>query len=167
MQVPAKYVIPALLAMLVFVGLCPTAAAQAAVESGLGAAHAATSAAPARSAAQGIADALDSLKKAVAAGSSMAPAASLSQPPSPHSTSIEPAPAAESPPAKAGAPEFEDPSHIQAGLEYAELLRRFGPPAISTIDEAGKTTFWYSNGVSSYQIELKDRKVVLVPPNAN
>jgi hypothetical protein len=163
-----KYVRVALLAMLLFVVFCPVAAAQAAVEYGLGAATAATAAAPARNAAQGIAGALDSLKKAVEGGLTTSPAASvlqpLLQPAAPKSVSIQPASAADTHPATAAVPVFEDPSHIQAGLEYDELLRRFGPPAISTTSESGKTTLWYSKSARSYPIELKGRKVVLATP---
>jgi hypothetical protein len=37
-------------------------------------------------------------------------------------------------PAPAPKPNWEDPSGIRTGISYAELVRRFGPPALAITD---------------------------------
>ena len=158
------------LPLLALAALSSPASGQAAAEYGLGAARAATTAAPMRNAANGIAGVFDNLSKAAG----VEPAA-----PSPGSvTSVKPNPAAHKPkrpvrsaqtakpnqaaPAEppAPAPVYEDPKQIQAGLAYDELVRRFGPPSMSVTAAPGSGTVWYATHGAHYQVELEQGKVV-------
>ena len=160
------------LSFLPVVAVCPVAIGQAVTEYGLGAGRAATSAAPARNAASAIAGALENLSKAAGVDSSAA--SSQPSPSNPESSrvtartarrrtqtksskSIEPATV------PAPAPVYEDPRLIQAGMEYDEMVRRFGPPSMMVTAAPGVSTLWYSGRETSYQVEVKDGKVAAAP----
>lgn len=57
---------------------------------------------------------------------------------------------------------FEDPRRIVAGLEYNDMVRRFGPPNMRVVDGPGRTSLSYSSKRSRVQVELENGKVVSV-----
>ena len=59
-------------------------------------------------------------------------------------------------------PAYEDPSGIQVGMAYTELLRRFGPPSTTITNEDGETTLWYAGKGRGGEIpvRVRDNKVV-------
>jgi len=137
-----------------------TAAGQTTVEAGLGAARAATTAAPARGVGKAISGLAGSLDKAIKAGQEgsdaqpgtaapAAPAAKAASTSSPSSPSAHTGHAAAPP-----APKWEDPSGIETGLSYAELVRRFGPPALEITGETGRSlTYAGKDGVFRLDVE--------------
>ncbi len=160
--------------------VCPTAVGQAVTEYGLGAGRAATTTAPAGKIASGISGAIANLSKAAGVDSGTAAPGSASPTPAAprtaahksgrrvqtkQSTLAAKAATPEAPPATpptpaAPAPVYEDPQQIQPGIEYNELLRRFGPPSMSVTTESGTSMLWYSSGNGNYQVEVKDGKVI-------
>jgi hypothetical protein len=141
------------------------AAGQAAVEYGLGAARAATTVAPAKGAGQVIGGLAGSLEKAVKAGqqrSDAQPAATTTAKPAVEKSSS--AAKTESPLAHISpppAPNWEDPSGIQTGLSYQELIRRFGPPALEITGERGRSLA-YSGKNGVFQLQVQDDKVTSI-----
>jgi hypothetical protein len=135
---------------LVSLGLLTTipAAGQAAVEAGLGAARAATTAAPAAGIGKAISGLAGNLDKAVKAD---APA---------KVTTVKVAPAPTKKPAPA-ATNWEDPGGIEAGLSYGELVRRFGPPAMEITGESGKS-LTYLGKAGTFQLEIRDEQVASI-----
>lgn len=59
-------------------------------------------------------------------------------------------------------PSFEDPRKIPAGLEYSEMVRRFGTPTMKVTDSPGRTTYSYSKLKTQVQVEVQNGKVVAV-----
>jgi len=59
-------------------------------------------------------------------------------------------------------PAFEDPRKIPAGIEYSEMVRRFGLPTMRINDGPGRTTYSYSKLKTQVQVEVIDGKVVSV-----
>jgi hypothetical protein len=130
-------------------GLClvfsSAAAGQAAVEAGLGAGRAAISTAPANGigkAISGLAGGLDKAAKSSDGSKTvttvrMAPASTMKTP---------------------AATKWEDPGGIETGLGYAELVRRFGPPAMQITGETG-TSLTYAGKAGLFQLEVRDGKV--------
>ena len=59
-------------------------------------------------------------------------------------------------------PVFEDPRKIPAGIQYVEMVRRFGPPSMKVVDSPGRTTFSYSKLKTQVQVEVQNGKVVSV-----
>jgi hypothetical protein len=125
-----------------------TAAGQAVVEAGLGAAGSATGAASSRSVGNAISGLAGSLDKAIKAGqqdsdapsaasSTVSPSKAVPAAKTPSSSSS--SPSSHTAHAPAPAPKWEDPSGIQAGLSYEELVRRFGPPALEISGETGRS----------------------------
>src|ERR1017187_9923614 len=140
------------------------AAGQAMVEYSLGAARAATTAAPAKGigdAIGGLAGSLDKAVKAWQQDSDGKPAAATTTETAVRNTSravktsrsahISPPPASNR----------EDPSGIQAGLNYGEMVRRFGPPALEISDDVGRS-LTYSGKTGAFQIEVRDEKVTSI-----
>ena len=125
------------------------ASAQATVEYGLGAARAATTTAPAAGigkALSGLAGKLDGTTKAPQPDSAARPSAT---PPG--------TPGTAAPPAK----KWEDPSAIETGLAYDELLRRFGPPSLEITGETGKM-LTYSSRDGAFHIGVEDGQVTSI-----
>jgi hypothetical protein len=54
---------------------------------------------------------------------------------------------------------YEDPEQIPAGIDYEELVRRFGPSSFEVTDSAGITTVSYRSKERSVDVELPDGKV--------
>jgi hypothetical protein len=124
------------------------AAAQAAAEAGLGAARAGTMAAPAKGIGKAMSGLAGSLDKTVKAGQQGSGAATSV-------TTVRVSPASAKKPAESN---WEDPSGIQTGLSYAELVRRFGPPAMEITGEAGRS-LTYAGKAGTFQLEVRDDKV--------
>jgi hypothetical protein len=145
-----------------------TAAGQAAVEYGLGAGRAATSTAPAAkgigSTISGLADSLERMVNGGKKGSDPEPVAT----PAPNKAAKKSPAAAKAravavvtAPPPAPKPNWEDPSGIRTGISYAELVRRFGPPALAITDEDGRT-LTYAGTSGSVQLQVEDGQVTSV-----
>jgi hypothetical protein len=147
-----------------------TAAGQAVVEAGLGAAGSATAAASSRSVGNAISGLAGSLDKAIKAGQQDSDA------PSAASSTVVPkaAPAAKTPPSSSSSPsshtanaaappppKWEDPSGIQAGLSYAELVRRFGPPALEISGETGRS-LTYAGKDGTFRLDVVGDQVTSI-----
>ena len=65
-------------------------------------------------------------------------------------------------PAKPPERVYEDPRRIPAGIEYSEMVRRFGPPSMKVTDTPLRTTFAYSRLKTQVQVEVQNGKVVAV-----
>lgn len=134
------------------------AAGQATVESGLGAARAAGAAGPAKGIAKsmsGLSVALDKALKPGQPASDEQPLAATTSKPQAKTPSTS---AAASP---APSPNWEDPSAVQPGLGYQELVRRFGPPAMAITDSA-ESFLTYRGKDGAFQIEVRDGVVAAV-----
>jgi hypothetical protein len=129
--------------------LAGTAAGQAVVEAGLGAAGAATTtAAPARGIAKSIGGMAGSLDKLIKA-----------QPESDTQTPATPTALAHAaPPASV---KWEDPTGIETGITYEELVRRFGPPTMEITGETGKSVTYAGKG-GTVRLDVQDGKVTAV-----
>jgi hypothetical protein len=124
------------------------ASAQAIVEHALGAGRAATTAAPAKGAGKNIGTVFDSLGRTLEKAAPQTQATTRKE-------------SAKAEPAKPK-PVYEDPAGIEAGLEYKELLRRFGDPDMKTDTGSGASTLLYSSNEKSFEVEVRDGKVVAV-----
>ena len=80
-----------------------------------------------------------------------------------HSEASKPAAARRSPAKPSNrVPAYEDPRRIPVGLEYREMVRRFGSPSMKVTDGPSLTTFSYSKLKTQVQVEVQDGKVVSV-----
>ena len=147
-----------------WLALAATASAQAAVEYGAAAGASSTAAA---AGAKGVGKAIggigSSLDKALKGGQPAASApATVTRTTSPAKSA---APATKTAPAESVAPppepKFEDPSGIETGIAYDELVRRFGPPTLEITGEDGKS-LEYSGKAGNYHLELKGDSVASV-----
>ena len=139
------------------IGVFPISlAAQATVEHALGSAHAATTAAPARKAGTAIGAAFDKLGRAL-----QTPAPARPE----KSTVVVPqlASAAEPPPPSVT---YEDPAGIKPGMDYAEVLRRFGPPSMKLTADSGMETLCYSGKDGGLDVQIRNGKVGAVRKTA-
>ena len=57
---------------------------------------------------------------------------------------------------------FEDPSGIEKGMEYAEIVRRFGPPSLKLTTGPGEETLCYSKNNASVDVTMHNGKVASV-----
>jgi hypothetical protein len=135
-----------------------TAAGQATVEAGLGAARAVTTTAPAKGLGRsmsGLAGSLDKVLKAGQQGSNEQPAAVVSSKPAPQtgstSTKTSPSPVVN----------WEDPSGIEPGLAYDELVRRFGPSSMA-ITAGAERSLTYRGKDGVFQIKVQDGVVTSI-----
>jgi hypothetical protein len=130
--------------------------AQTAVEAGLGASRAGTMTAPAKDLGKGIAGAIGNLDKVLKSADKSQPEAS--------SSTVTPVKesAAKQAAAVKPAPVYEDIKKVEVGLEYDELIRRFGPPALEVESVGGGKKLTYSSKMGSTQLEVKDGKVAAV-----
>ena len=141
-----------------WLAMAGTAAGQAVVESGLGAARAATSTVPAQGLGKsmsGMAGSLDKILNAGQQGSDRQPAAATTAKPAAKtpstsaSTSPEPA------------PNWEDPSGIETGLSYEDLVRRFGPSSMA-ITVGAERSLAYRGKDGVFQVKVQDGKVTSI-----
>ncbi|MGO9240103.1 MAG: hypothetical protein ACLQBJ_04760 [Bryobacteraceae bacterium] len=65
-----------------------------------------------------------------------------------------------SPAPSAPAVSYEDPAGIKEGMDYAEIVRRFGPPSMKLASSsAGGETLLYSRAGRDLDFQLRDGKV--------
>lgn len=141
-----------------------TASGQAVVESGLGAARATTTTAPAKGIGKAISGLADSLDKAVAAGQQVSEAHSRAETLPKSTAKVSSSAKRPLAPANLSSPpaaSWEDPSGIKPGLSYTELLRRFGPPTLEITGEAGKSLTYFGNS-GAFQLDVRDEKVTSI-----
>ena len=134
-------------------------AAQAIVENALGAARAATSTAPAGKAGKsmsGIAGVLDELLKGAQGAGTSSSGSTVRQTAHPTTTR------GTEMPAPKPAVSFEDPRQIQAGMDYEEVVHRFGPPNLQITDGPGTVSLAYSSKDGGLKVEMQDGKVASV-----
>jgi hypothetical protein len=143
---------------LLWVSMAVPAAGQAVVEAGLGAARAATSAGPAKGIGKSMSGLSVALDKALKQGKPVSdeqPAAVTMAKPTAKTPSTT-ASASPEPP-----PNWEDPSGVEPGLGYEELVRRFGPPTMGITNSAGRSlTYRGKEGV--FQVEVRDGVVAAI-----
>lgn len=153
-------------------------AAQAIVEYTLGTATAAGTAAAARRLGQTTADKIGKIhgatpappqtpKPLTASAPEATPASAASSAMAPRTARPAPEePAAALPPitpAPAPAVSYEDPAGIKEGMDYAEVVRRFGPPSMKmSSSDAGGETLCYSRSGRDLDVQLRDGKVISI-----
>ena len=69
-------------------------------------------------------------------------------------------PASASP--SAPAVSYEDPAGIKEGMDYTEVLRRFGPPSMKMTSADGEQTLCYTRPDHSLDVQLRDGKVAAI-----
>jgi hypothetical protein len=57
---------------------------------------------------------------------------------------------------------YEDPALIKVGMEFAEINKRFGPPAMKLTTGGGQETLSYAAKEHSLDVEMRDGKVVSI-----
>ena len=131
------------------------AAGQAALESGLGAARAATTTAPAKGMGKSISGLAGSLDKAFKAEKPD----SVEQPATVSTTKAKPTTSRQSlsdNTSPVPVPDWEDPGGIEPGLHYEELVRRFGPPSMAITIAAEKSlTYRGKDGVFHVKVQAE------------
>jgi len=139
------------------------AAAQAALEAGLGAARAVTTTAPAAAGiGKSISGAFDKALKSVPQASKDQPATTrAATAPNPAAKELTASATASPVPAPAPKPNWEDPDGIEKGLSHEDLLRRFGPPAMSIAGSA-QLSLTYQGKDGMFQVEVRDGLVASV-----
>jgi hypothetical protein len=143
---------------LLWLGLAGTADGQATVEAGLGAARAVTTTAPASGIGKSLSGLAGSLEKALKGGqegSSEQPAAVVSARPATKTGSASP----KTPPVPVA--NWEDPSGIEPGLAYNELVRRFGPSSMA-ITAGAERSLTYRGKDGVFQVKVQDGVVTSV-----
>jgi hypothetical protein len=130
--------------------LAGSAAGQAAVEAGLGAARAVTSTAPAKGIGKSMSGISGALDKAFKPGQQPSNE-------SPLSATKAPLPSA----TKAPAPVWEDADGIETGLSYQDLVRRFGPPIMSITNNVDRS-LTYRGKEGMFQLEVRDGVVASI-----
>jgi hypothetical protein len=125
---------------------------QASVEAGLGAARAVTTTAPAKGLGKSMSGLAGSLDRALKAGPPKAESTASSSPSAN-------APAASTAPAPVAS--WEDPGGIEPGLSYEDLVRRFGPSAMSITSGAEKS-LTYPGKDGMFQVKVQDGKVASI-----
>jgi hypothetical protein len=148
---------PTKLAVLLLFALPVGLLGQATAEHAAASSVAATAASPVKSIGKRISSALDS------AGQTLDKAGK----PQPNRTSPSKATLTTLPPSKEPpkpAVSYEGPEAIQVGMEYAELLRRFGQPATMITTEDGAQALWYSrkDHAGELPVTVRGNKVVSV-----
>jgi hypothetical protein len=71
------------------------------------------------------------------------------------------APSAAPATASAPAPSWEDPAGIELGLSYEDLVRRFGPSAMS-ITSGTEKSLSYPGKAGTFQVTVQDGKVASI-----
>jgi hypothetical protein len=140
--------------MVLWLAMAGIAYGQATVEAGLGAARAATSTAPAKGLGKSMSGLAGSVDKALKAGTPKASSAVVDTP-------AANAPSAAPAMAPAPAPSWEDPAGIELGLSYEDLVRRFGPSAMS-ITSGTEKSLSYLGKAGTFQVTVQDGKVASI-----
>jgi hypothetical protein len=146
----------------VLAALAPTLCAQAMAETALGVGRAATTTAPAgKAAGKAIGAAMGNI------GKSLDKTADTKEKPKPRPTAKRTGAAAthaaKAEPKFGPKPAFvyEDPAGINTGMEYAEVIRRFGAPSMS-INNGAAQTLWYDNRDHPIEVQVQGGKVFSV-----
>ena len=151
------------LRILLLAGIPMAAWGQAVVEYGLGAAAAGTAGAG-NKAGRGIGEVFSNLGKTLnsATGSQAGTAAATSG--STQSTTAKTQAKTETPKAAPTKPAvvYEDPSGIETGMEQAEVLSRFGEPAMKVASGAARESLLYESKDRSVDVEMRSGKVYSV-----
>ena len=167
-----------MLRFVLLAGISSAVWGQAMVEYGLGVAAAGAAGAPGKAASRGIAGIFSNLQKTLSTTTEAAtapapsPAAQPAQTAAPAKRSAaarQPqksaiaSPAAKTEPAEPPKPAvvYEDPAGITAGLDRAELLARFGEPAMK-ITTSGGESMTYQAKERTYEVEVRGGKVASV-----
>jgi hypothetical protein len=141
-------------------------AAQAAVETAVGAGRAATMTAPAQKAGKGIAGAFDNLNRTLhSQGNSNSTTGSSSPSSQPSSNTKTAAVNRESGSGVADpktAISYENPSSIQTGMDGAEVEHRFGPPSMKITTSPGEELLYYTTKDARINVTVRDGKVAVV-----
>jgi hypothetical protein len=141
-----------------WLAMAGSAAGQAVVEAGLGAARAATAAGPARGIGKSMSGLSVALDKVLKQGQRVADEQPLD------AVAAKPAAKTASTTVSASpepSPNWEDPSGVEPGLGYEELVRRFGPPTMAITSAAGRSlTYRGKDGV--FQVEVRDGAVAAI-----
>ena len=141
-----------------WLAMAGTATAQATVETGLGAARAVTSTAPAKGIGKSMSGLAGSLDKALKGGQespSDQPAAVVPAKPATKTGSTSP----KTSPAPAAS--WEDPGGIEPGLTYDELVRRFGP-CFMAITAGAERSLSYRGKDGVFQVKVQDGVVASI-----
>ena len=148
---------------ILLLGAAPSSAhAQAAAETALGVGRAATMAAPLKDFGKRVGAVLDNAGKSLEARKATAGAprsSAVVQPsgrPEPRTRDAKPAPAPQP------AVSHEDPSGVKTGMDYEEVLRRFGPPLFMLTTAPGAKTLCYAAKEASVDADVREGKVVSV-----
>jgi len=159
---------------ILLIALPAAMAAQAMVENAMGVSRAATSTAPAKKAGEAVGAALGGLGRALesadpgTASTNATPAkatpakATLAKPTPAKPTPARPATAQSAAETRKDEATFEDPSGIQKGMEYAEMVRRFGPPSLTLTTGPGEETLSYAKKNATVGVTLRNGKVASV-----
>ena len=134
---------------------------QASVEAALAAGGAATAAAPARNVGKAVADTLKKTGRTLQKSDTKPQQQPAHPGAKPVVIAVQPeATKSDSPkePAKA----FEAPSGIEEGMEYIEVERRFGPPALKLITGSGDTTLCFEAKDLRVDVTVRNGKVIAV-----
>ena len=167
-----------MLRFVLLAGISSTVWGQAMVEYGLGIAAAGTAGAPGQAASRGLTGIFSNLQKTLntttEAATAPAPSPATQSAPAaapakrnaavrPRQKSATASPAANTEPAEPPKPAvvYEDPAGITAGLERAELLSRFGEPAMK-ITTSGGESMTYRAKERTYEVEVRGGKVASV-----
>jgi hypothetical protein len=138
--------------------------AQAAIEAAAGAARATTTTVPADKLGNSINGAFDKLNRALhdaEKAKPTSPAAPVTSKKSPVSAAVKPT-AMPTPAAPKPEVIFEDPSGIQEGMDYVEVTKRFGPPALQMTSGPDQETLCYTRKDMSYDLTLRSGKVTAI-----
>ena len=138
--------------------------AQAGVEYATGAGRAASTAAPAQKAGKAIAGAFDSLNRTLQNSEGSKPA-TPSATPGPHRAK-KAAIVKTQPQTDVAEPKvdvsYEDPSGIQQGMEYDEIVGRFGPPSLKLTTGPGEEILYYTKKDLKVDTTMRNGKVTAV-----
>ena len=144
-------------------------AAQAVTETVIGSAKAAATAAPAADAAgKVVGGAFNKLGQMLNGATApeekavkTAPAPARSTPrPAARSAAVQHRQAPPEPPAPAVS--YEDPAGIKEGMEYDEVIRRFGSPQLKFTSGPGDEVLSYSNKDQNFDVQMRNGKVTVI-----
>ena len=142
----------------------PALLAQAAAEAAAGAARATTTAVPADKISKSLNGAFDKIGRAVEDSAKAKPTSSTTPArPARAATPATSKPAPVEPPAAPKpAVSYEDPTGIRAGMEYGEVIRRFGEPSLKLTGDQNQETLCYTKDALQVDVTVRDGKVTEV-----
>jgi hypothetical protein len=141
-----------------WLAMAGTAAGQATVEAGVGAARAVTTTAPARGIGKSMSGLAGSLDRALKGGQTGASEQSTGVVPAKPATKTEATATKTSP---TPVPSWEDPGGIETGLAYDDLVRRFGPSSM-TIMSGSERFLTYQGKDGMFQVKVQDGVVTSI-----